>query len=175
MASRWTEDEDVYLEYFAYEGDSGIQEADEYLNRSKAAVVSRLQYLRKKDSNVRCLKRKWSEKEDEFLRKNYRVMKNNELAKRLGRTCAAVDQRKKILELRTIRPITVHKDKIIELIQKGYYRPEIAKELNINEASLVKFLIINKIYCKPVPYKMRTKQIREINERRLYVNCENSK
>ena len=95
MASRWTEDEDVYLEYFAYEGDSGIQEAAEYLNRSKAAVVSRLQYLRKKDSNVRCLKRKWSEKEDEFLRKNYRVMKKNELAKRLGRTCAAVDQRKK--------------------------------------------------------------------------------
>lgn len=31
MASRWTEDEDVYLEYFAYEGDSGIQEAAEYL------------------------------------------------------------------------------------------------------------------------------------------------
>lgn len=175
MASRWAEDEDIYLEYFAYEGDSSIQEAAEFLNRSKAAVVSRLQYLRKKDSSVRYLKRKWSEKEDEFLRKNYRVMKNDDLAKRLGRTPAAVDQRKKVLELRIIRPITIHRDRIINLIQRGYYRPEIAKELNINEASLVNFLIINKIYCKPVPYELRTKKIREINERRLYVNEQNSK
>lgn len=175
MARRWTEDEDIYLEYFAFEGDSSIQEAADFLNRSKAAVVSRLQHLRKKDSSVRCLKRKWSEKEDEFLKKNYRVMKNSEIAESLRRTSAAVDQRKKKLKLRTIRPITVHKDKIIDLIQKGYYRPEIAKELNINEASLVNFLKHNNIYCKPVPYKMRTKKIREINERRLYVNCESSK
>ena len=75
MASRWTEDEDVYLRIFLLmRAIPGIQEAAEYLNRSKAAVVSRLQYFAKKDSNVRCLKR-MVRKEDEFLRKNYRVMK----------------------------------------------------------------------------------------------------
>lgn len=161
MGRRWTEDDDIYLEYFAYQGDSSIQEAAEFLNRSKAAVVARLQHLRKKDKNVRCLKRKWTNKEDAFLKRNYFLMKNAELAESLDRSKAAVDQRKAVLGLRVIKPISIHKEKIIELINKGYYRPEVAKELDINVDSLRHFLIINNIKCRPVPYELRTKKIRE--------------
>jgi ATP/maltotriose-dependent transcriptional regulator MalT len=160
MARRWTEDDDIYLEYFAYSGDGGIKDAAEFLKRSPAAVVARLAKLRKHDQSVSCLKRKWSQKEDAFLKKNYKTMPNEQLAQRLGRSIPAIVSRKQTLDLRTIRPISIHREKILELIDQGYYRPEIAKELNINEASLVNFLLINNIHCKDVPYSERTRKMR---------------
>lgn len=160
---RWTEDDDIYLEYFAYEGEERVQEAADFLNRTRAATIIRLSKLRERNNDVQFIRRKWTEREDDFLRKNYITMSNKMLAESLRRTSAAIDQRKAKLGLRVNKPITVHKDKIIELINQGYYRPEIAKELGINEGSLVKFLIINNIYCEPVPYGKRAKKIRKLN------------
>ncbi|KET11511.1 hypothetical protein JHQ42_15915, partial [Listeria monocytogenes] len=35
--SEWTEDEDIYLEYFVYENDDNISKAAEFLGRTKDA------------------------------------------------------------------------------------------------------------------------------------------
>ncbi|MBC2369925.1 hypothetical protein HBP99_14950 [Listeria booriae] len=155
MGQRWTEDDDIYLEYFVYENDTDLGEAASFLNRSRKAVITRLKNLRMMDDSVSYIRRKWTEKEDEFLRKNYKIMTNQSLAESLGRTSAAVCSRKKYLGLKRVRGISRHREKIIEMAAKGYYRADIAKELDINEMSLNHFLIENKIYCKKVPYSER--------------------
>lgn len=162
MARKWTEDDDIYLEYFAQCNDSSIEEAAEFLNRSKAAVVCRLTNLRKRNKNaVPCLKRKWTEKEDSILKQNYKIMSNAALAERLRRSAPAVAHRKKKLNLRVNKEITAHKEEIIDLINKGYYRPEIAKKLGIDLMPLTTFLLNNNIKCKDVPYEIRTQKMRE--------------
>lgn len=55
----------------------------------------------------------------------------------------------------------IHKEKIIKMAESGYYRTEIAKELNINVDSLRRFLIDEGIFCEPVPYSIRTEAIRK--------------
>ncbi|WP_348922056.1 hypothetical protein [Enterococcus rotai] len=160
MGRRWVEDDDIYLEYYVYSGDGNIKQAADFLGRSPAAVVARLTKLRKEDRSVLRLKRKWLQKEDDFLKNNYKTMSNEQLSQRLGRSIPAIVSRKQTLDLRTIRPIAIHREKILELIDQGYYRPEIAKELNINEASLVNFLLINNIHCDDVPYSERTRKMR---------------
>lgn len=163
MAKKWTEDEDIYLEYLAFQGDANLQEAAEFLGRTVAAIVSRLVLLRKRNNEVCYLREPWSEKEDNFLRNNYKTLKNNQLAESLNRTVPAVSNRKKLLGLKSIRPIAVHREKIIEMARRGFYRSDIAKELNINEASLRVFLINEKIYCERVPYSISTEKIRKLN------------
>lgn len=34
MAKKWTEDDDIYLEYFVFEGDTLVEEAADFLGRS---------------------------------------------------------------------------------------------------------------------------------------------
>lgn len=160
MAEKWTEDDDIYLEYFAYDGDAPIKDAAEFLNRTKAATVCRLVNLRKNNKDVHYIKKKWSLKEDEFLKNNYSNMNNLQLSERLNRTPAAVSIRKSTLGLKVIKPIAIHREKIIEMSKQGYYRTQIAKELNINVDSLRKFLIDNEIDCVPVPYELRSKKFK---------------
>lgn len=161
----WTEDEDIYLEYFVYQGDSSMAEAAEYLGRSTGAVSARLTYLREKNKSVLYVKRRWTDKEDSFINQHYRHLTDEVIGLRLNRTSQAIKTRRKFLKLSRVQPITKHKKKIIELISKGYYRPEIAKELDINANSLSTFLRMNNIYCPVVPYAERTRRIKEFESR----------
>ncbi|EOG9484143.1 hypothetical protein ACLLFN_003206, partial [Listeria monocytogenes] len=97
--SEWTEDEDIYLEYFVYENDDNISKAAEFLGRTKDAVINRLVKLRKRDSSVSFIRRPWTKKEDEILKNNYIIMSNDQLAERLRRTKASVAARKVLLGL----------------------------------------------------------------------------
>lgn len=164
---KWTEDEDIYLEYFVYESDSNIEDAAKHLNRSKGAVSTRLTYLRDKSDAVVYIKRRWTEQEDEFIKMYYRQLPDKNIAIRLNRSEQAVKSRRGYLSLSRIRPITRHKAKILELIRKGCYRPEIAKELDIDEKSLSRFLKMNNIYCPAVPYEERSRKIKELERRHI--------
>ncbi|MBC2242241.1 hypothetical protein [Listeria booriae] len=151
----WTEDEDVYLAYFVYENDTDIGEAAIFLNRSRNAVKSRLVSLRKRDDSVGYIRRKWTEEEDEFLRQNYKIMSNKSLGESLRRTSAAIDYRKRFLKLKPSRAVSIHRNRIIDMAAKGYYRTEIAKELDINVIALNGFLAKNNIYCEKKPMRER--------------------
>ncbi|WP_406834413.1 hypothetical protein ABLU29_09710 [Lactococcus lactis] len=90
MKKRWTEDEDDYLKYFVFSGDSAIKDAAELLEKTPAAVSARLTELRKIDQSVQYLYRRWTEKEDNYLRENYLKYNAKILAKNLGRTVESV-------------------------------------------------------------------------------------
>jgi len=164
MGKRWSEDDDIYLEYFAYENDQKIEEAAKFLGRSTNAVAARLVILRKRNEfNVSYLKKRWTQKEDEFIKKNYMHMSNASIAENLHRTAQAVSCRKRFLGLRKNDSISVHRKSILKMIEKGYFRPEIARKLGVSLPALTTFLNLNNIYCKPVPYEERTRKIRSIH------------
>ncbi|WP_270745016.1 hypothetical protein [Lactococcus petauri] len=162
MKKRWTEDEDDYLKYFVFSGDSTLKDAAELLGKTPGAVSARLTELRKIDRSVQYLNRRWTEKEDDYLRENYLKYDTKILSKNLGRTVESVKSRKSHLKLSLVRPITKHKKIIIALANKGYYRKEIARFLNIDEKSLANFLRLNKIHCDYVPLNERTKDLKKV-------------
>ncbi|AMD28288.1 hypothetical protein GT012_02550 [Listeria monocytogenes] len=138
----WTEDEDIYLEYFVYENDDNISKAAEFLGRTKDAVINRLVKLRKRDSSVSFIRRPWTKKEDEILKNNYIIMSNDQLAERLRRTKASVAARKVLLGL-TNKHMSKEDDKMIRhLGNQGYTIKEISAEMNLSYC-LVKNYIRN--------------------------------
>ena len=96
----WTEDELIYLEYFVYVGDEKLKEAAKFLNRSLNAVECMLQRLRKENKDVCYMQRNWTEAEDDFIKKYYKVMSGPTIALRLGRTYGAVRDRRSFLGLK---------------------------------------------------------------------------
>ncbi|MFS1030303.1 hypothetical protein ACFC89_16905 [Enterococcus casseliflavus] len=96
----WTEDDLIYLEYFVYEGDEKLKEAAKFLGRSLNAVECMLQRLRKENKDVCYMQKNWTEAEDDFIRKYYKVMSGPAIAIRLGRTYGAVRDRRSFLGLK---------------------------------------------------------------------------
>lgn len=143
----WTEDDLIYLEYFVYEGDEKLKEAAKFLGRTLDAVETMLKRLRKENKNVYYLNKKWTEKEDDFIRKHYQTMSGTAIAIRLGCTYGAVKNRRIVLGLKQKR--TKEKDgEIRKLLAEGYYLSQISRELGINLNTLRTYCITNDI-----PYK----------------------
>ncbi|EPT7250646.1 hypothetical protein ACVR7L_000044 [Listeria monocytogenes] len=146
----WTEDDLIYLEYFVYEGDEKLKEAAEFLGRTLGAVETMLKRLRKKSKNVCYINKKWTEKEDNFLRENYQTMSGKAIAIRFGCTYGAVKSRRSFLGLKRKR--TKEKDgEIRKLLAEGYYLSQISKELGINLNTLRTHCINNGIAYRPMP------------------------
>ncbi|ELU5198370.1 hypothetical protein SB888_000432 [Listeria monocytogenes] len=152
----WTEDDDIYLEYFVYENDDNIGKAAEFLGRTKEAVLNRLVKLRKRDSSVAYIRRPWTKKEDELLKNNYIIMSNDQFAERLRRTKASVSGRKVLLGL-TNKHMSKEDDKMIRhLGNQGYTIKEISAEMNLSYC-----LVKNYIRSHKINYRRESKN--EIN------------
>lgn len=161
----WTEDDLIYLEYFVYEGDEKLKEAAKFLGRTLGAVETMLKRLRKENKNVYYINKKWTEKEDDFIRKNYQTMSGPTIAIRLGCTYGAVKNRRSFLGLKQKR--TKEKEgEIRKLLAEGYYLSQIARELGINLNTLRTYCITNEI-----PYKIMSQN--EANKNHYWRMLEN--
>lgn len=89
---KWTEDEDAYLAYFAYSNDAKIQDAADYLKRTRDSVENRLSYLRK-HNKATYMVRAWTEREDEFIKKYYNSLTLKVITERLNRSYNAIKSR----------------------------------------------------------------------------------
>lgn len=128
----WSEDDDIYLEYFVFKNDTNIDEAAAFLNRTHNAVRTRIINLRKEDSSVAYIRKPWAAKEDDFLKNNYKVMSDAMLAERLRRTKGAVTGRKRKLGLKKIYKITTSQDKKIRSLgSAGHTITEIADAVQV--------------------------------------------
>ncbi|QDA74613.1 hypothetical protein EOT00_06530 [Listeria seeligeri] len=128
----WSEEDDIYLEYFVFENDANINEAAAFLNRTHNAVRTRIINLRKEDSSVAYIRKPWTAKEDDFLKNNYKVMSDAMLAERLRRTKGAVTGRKRTLGLKKIYKITTSQDKKIRSLgSAGHTITEIADAVQV--------------------------------------------
>lgn len=63
MAERWSEDDEIYLEYFLYSTEDNLyKDAQEFLNKDIKSIYYKASSLRQKDKNVRHLKKPYSER-----------------------------------------------------------------------------------------------------------------
>lgn len=161
----WTEDEDIYLEYFVYENDKEIKEAAEFLKRSPGAVYTRLDKLRKSDSSVNHSLRRWSEKEKEYLKNNYTTLTVKMIAKKLSRTESAIAYQMQVLKLRKIKSIEVYDEDIRKLASSGYYRRQAARMLNISNSSLTQYSQRNGIEFRNATAEETTAKIKELMQK----------
>ncbi|MGP5875147.1 hypothetical protein [Listeria monocytogenes] len=93
---KWTEDEDAYLAHFAYCNDAKIQDAAEYLKRTRDSVENRLSYLRK-HNKATYMVRAWTEREDEFIKKYYNSLTLKVITERLNRSYYGIKSRARAL------------------------------------------------------------------------------
>lgn len=144
----WTEDELVYLEYFAYENDAKLKEAAEFLGRSVIAVRSKLHERRKEVSGIGHMGKHWTKQEEAFLKNSYQILTCREIASRLSKSVNAVNSRASKLGLKKTKKVKEHDAEIRKLISEGYYLSQISRELGINKDSLRTHCLKNKIAYK---------------------------
>lgn len=164
----WTEDDLIYLEYFVYMGDDCLQEAADFLNRTRDATALKLSDLRKKNKDVAYLSRKWTEADDNYVKANYRSLTYQAIALKLGRSRMAVATRVRRLGLRKIRSIVSLDLKIREMTGKGLYVADIARELEIDYDTLRKYLIKHNISYQPMSQKESLERARAKSPWHMY-------
>lgn len=149
--NKWTEDDDIYLSYFVWNGDEKIRVASEFLNRSYGATKHRISYLRKQDpDNVPRMMKKWTKEEVDFLKTHYSHMTCKSIAERLGRSFAAVEAEVATLGLKKLKLLKTYDDEIRKLAEEGYYLSEIASIIGVRQHSLYDYM-----WRKNIDYKRK--------------------
>lgn len=152
MAKRWSEDDEIYLEYLLlYGSETSYKEAAKFLGRTENAVKLKASKIMKFNKQIDKRRGHWSEKEDDFLRSCFQNVSYKDMARLLGRTLSAVQCRISELNLRKqFNPIDF-KDEIIDMIGNGMNSKEIAKELNMTRDAVYYFCYRNNIKINRVP------------------------
>lgn len=139
---RWSIREDNCLKDNLAKGTSH-REIAKLLQRSISSIDNRIIIL-----NLAKVEKKWSEKETQFLRDNYRKMKAKEIAKALNRTTHMIQSKarniglnKKISESQRHRVIDMAKETI-------FTSEQIAHEANMSRSMVQKILRQNAIKRK---------------------------
>lgn len=165
MARKWTEDEDIYLEYFVYEHDAKLQDAADFLGRTRGSVDARLQVLRKKNKNVAIVNKRWTEKEIELLKKYYGTETIAYIAKRLGRSVSAVHCKKNELGLRKVNAMKNYDKEIRKLAEEGQYGRKIARTLGLPYSSIIGYTKANGIELRKATKEECVEKWKEYHKR----------
>lgn len=161
VEEHFSEDEDIYLEYFVFEADTKIEEAAKFLKRSQSSVNNRLNLLRKRNKKINYITRRWTLKEDKYLKSNYQQVKAEHIATTLNRTTNAVMKRAKFLGVRKNRKLSSYDTEIRNFAKNGFYCAEAAKSLNISAEALRQYCISNDIKFRHATSEERTAKFRE--------------
>lgn len=159
---KWTEDEDIYLEYFISEGDTNLSEAAAFLKRSYNSVASRCDFLRRNNPELPFFNRKWTKKEDDFIRAHYQSLTYKNISTRLNRSVQAVDYRIRYLGLKKTKALKEYDEEIRILANKGCSYSEIARELNLIASSVSNYAKKNNINVRKLT-KSERDEIRRKN------------
>ncbi|WP_461731844.1 hypothetical protein [Enterococcus sp. LJL128] len=161
----WTEEDDIYLEYFVFGNDTPLKEAALFLNRSEKSISYRLWALRKENPEMKLMSKPWTDKEDAYLKNNYPMLTPEAISIRLGRTEGAVQRRASRLGIRKRKDIKIYDKEIREMLASGCYLIDVSEKLNLTMGSLITYLRAQNIPYKTMPLeerKRRNKGFRKI-------------
>ena len=83
---------------------------------------------------------KWTNEEEEILRREYTTTSTRELAKKINHSVFAISMRASKLGLKKEKHYKKYEEKIRELLQQQKSRKEIARELGISELTLRNYI-----------------------------------
>lgn len=147
----WTEDEEIYLEYYLYQGEKSYSNAIEFLERSPRSVWGKTNQLRKKDKSVSYIQKPYSEEEIGFIKKNYKTTPVKIIAKKLGRPEGSIRHKAYELGIKKRVNISDYDSEIKELAKAGFHKSKIAKELGLKTTSVHNYIRRNGIKCEEAP------------------------
>ncbi|GBD74088.1 hypothetical protein TEHN7126_2343 [Tetragenococcus halophilus subsp. halophilus] len=162
---RWTEEETDYLIGYSIdpEGEK-IKDIANFLNRSEDAVKNKLKRLRKKETYVGYVQRRWTSKEKDILKEAINHMNYREIASVLGRSENSImlyvqymGLAKQTTSQKTLENL---KPKIVNLAKQGYTRREISEKVGLPYTVIKNFIWSRKIKCLDVS-NHRTKEQKE--------------
>lgn len=159
---KWTEDEEIYLEYYLFDGEmKDYKAAEEFLRRSNRSISAKVTDMKKQGVPINNFKRRWTEEEVVFLKRHYSILKPKNIAHRLNRTTAAVQEKARLLGIsKESRPR--HKDAEIRwLAERGLTRREIAHQTGMSYDSIRNYVFYNNIEVKPVSINERIRFMRK--------------
>lgn len=163
----WDEDDEIYLEYFAFEKDSKLNTAAKFLGRSTNAVGLRLSALRD-GRNDYYYYRPWTSKDDDYLKDNYRYFSYKVIALRLDRSQKAVTERARRLGLKKYKSIKVVDKEIRKLASQKMCPTDIARVLNIKPGNLLDYLKKHEISYRPLTSEESLNRAREKSPWHIY-------
>lgn len=153
MGKRWTEDEEVYLEYclFNQEGVNYHEVAD-YLGRSYKSVIMKGYRMRKVNDNLSGQKRAYTTKQDDYLRMAYKKgFSREEMSLRLNRTQGSVSNRLALLGVIKLKKVKDYDEEIRDLAKRGFWKAEIGRILNFSPSTITRYTKEHNIQCKHAP------------------------
>ena len=152
---RWDIDDEVYLEiYYNDKENISVQDASEILPGTKKNITSKASALRKEGVNIRYMRKRWTDKEDDYIRKHYKTTPYAILAMRFSVTEKAIKERIRYLGLpRKLQDMTIYDSEIRELAKRGLSRKEIASVLGLKESQVQGYVIRNEIDTIKLEFK----------------------
>lgn len=168
---RWSEDEEIYLDYFLHEPDQDFKAVAEFLGRSVKSVSTKADRMRKLEKNKRYLEKRhpYSEKEIEFLKRNYQTMKYKEIAIALRRSEISVQKKAWRLGLEKLHKPIEKKEEILRLNAKGLNSKEIGNIVNLPPKVIREFCTRQGVKNVPVKKEEYQKKFREMETARFAV------
>lgn len=149
MLKKWTEEEEIYLEYYLYDEDTKrYKDAAEFLGRSELSVKTKAYKMRKKEAHIGYLQKDFEDWEIEYIKKNYSMIPTELMSEHLGRSREVIMWKAAQLGIAKLqRPRDFDKE-IRKLAASGHTRASIARELGLKPKSVGAYINRNGIECR---------------------------
>ena len=169
MKKQWSEDEEIYLEYYLNgdEKETSYDAAADFLGISNRQAIKKATDLRNKDDSIGYIYKPYSKYEIEYIKKNYKYMEYDDMAKHLNRSVSAVRRKISNLGLTKQKKIRDYDKEIRELAKQGYWQSEIARKLNLKQPSVNRYVLSNNIKCSESDREITQANFRKGNDLRV--------
>lgn len=159
---KYSEDDNDYLEYYLYDGEEKTYTpAAEFLGVSNDQLIKKMSKMRQKNRSIGYIQKPWSKREDEYIRRTYRMMSTKEMSEYLGRTRASIEWRAAKLGIKKLKQLKEYDFEIKRLASEGYYKAQIARKLGLNPKSVGEYINRNQIPCERAPKEVSSKAFKE--------------
>lgn len=161
---KWTEDEEIYLEYYLYDDDDkehNYDSASDFLKTTNKKLINKANKMRKKNKDIGYINKPFSEYELDYIKKNYLMVSTELMSDHLGRTRDVIIWKANQIGVTKLKQLKNYDAEIRELAQKGHYKAEIARMLGLNSKSVGDYINRNQINCKRAPKEASQKYFRD--------------
>src|SRR5699024_2124485 len=125
--------------------------------------------MRVKNKDIGHVRRPFTEREIEFIKRFYAKKPAEDIANYLGRLPGTIINKANNLGLTKRNKISDYDEQIRELAKKGYYRTEIARMLGLKKNSVIAYINKNGISCSHASKDVSQKHWREDEWKRHHI------
>lgn len=151
--------------YDEEERDRTYGDPADFLGITPRQVTRKASKIRSKGQHLDYLFKPWSEKEEQYVKNNYKLLSTKEMSEYLNRTRGSIIAKANDLGVYKLNKISDFDKEIRWLASLGIWKAEIARMLSLNPKSVGDYINRNKIECRKAPREASAKVFR--NEEKI--------